>query len=95
MIFLNIPAETHMQNYKHLNTDGEFFCHVKPETKIYLAGAKMTGLEFETVKMLNNSKQVEYFGIKEKLNELFLFLKKIDMVILVGYNCKSFDILLF
>lgn len=52
----------------------------------------MTGLEFENGKMFHNSRQVEHLGIKEALHKLFLFLEKFDKVILVGHNCKSFDI---
>ncbi|XP_052680137.1 uncharacterized protein LOC128160870 [Crassostrea angulata] len=69
-----------------------FNCYIKPGKKISPAASTVTGIQFENGKMYHSNKEVEYSRIQPALQKLFMFLAKLEKVVLVGHNCKSFDI---
>lgn len=69
-----------------------FNCYIKPGKKISPAASIVTGIQFENRKMYHNNREVEYSRIQPALEKLFVFLAKFEKVVLVGHNCKSFDI---
>lgn len=69
-----------------------FNCYIKPGKKISPAASIVTSIQFENGKMYHNNREVEYSRIQPALEKLFVFLAKFEKVVLVGHNCKSFDI---
>lgn len=69
-----------------------FNCYIKPGKKISPAASTVTGIQFENGKMYHNNREVEFSRIQPALQTLFMFLAKLEKVVLVGHNCKSFDI---
>lgn len=66
--------------------------YIKPGEKISPAASTVTGIQFKNGKMYQSNKEVEYSRIQPALQKLFMFLAKLEKVVLVGHNCKSFDI---
>ena len=72
--------------------DSTFNKYIMPVKSIEPGASKVTNLTTRGGKLLYKGKEVQSYEVKDALKDFLSFLQLSSQPILVGHNCRSFDV---